>query len=171
MSYLRDNLRPGEKVVLEARLTPLGLWIWGVFFCLPAALFIMSATVERWSPGFLIGILWSMPFVYAYLRYKRTEMGVTDRRVVEKRGVFAESTRETPLDKIQTVTFKRSMLGKMFDYGTVAIQSAATFGIEGMEHLRHPRIVRDAVLRQIELYHTRLVREQAEAIAKATARQ
>jgi uncharacterized membrane protein YdbT with pleckstrin-like domain len=145
MSYVSENLRPGEKLVLEARLTPL---------------------------SFLFSLLWSwlllfIPTLLLYLRYIRTELGVTDRRVIEKSGILSVTTAETTLDKVQNVTFSQSILGRIFDYGTVVIQSAATMGAEGIRGVSGPKEVRDTILQQMDLYRVAQIREQAEAIAKS----
>ncbi len=145
MSYVQENLRPGEKLILEARLTSLTfLWslLWG------------------W-------ILFFIPTLYLYLRYLRTELGVTDKRVIEKRGVLSVTTAETALGRIQSVTFRQSLFGRLFNYGTVVIQSAATVGAEGIDGVTSPRKVRDTILQQMDLYRAEQIREQAEAIARS----
>jgi membrane protein YdbS with pleckstrin-like domain len=145
MSYVSENLRPGEKLILEARLTPLSfvfsfLWSWILLF---------------------------IPTLLLYLRYKRTELGVTERRVIEKSGILSVTTAETSLDKVQNVTFRQPVLGRIFNYGTVVIQSAATMGAEGIRGVSSPKRVRDTILQQIEVYRASLIREQAEAIARS----
>jgi len=54
--------------------------------------------------GLLVGLpLLVLPSAYLYLMFRRTELGITDLRVVEKMGVFSDNTVETPLDRIQNV--------------------------------------------------------------------
>jgi membrane protein YdbS with pleckstrin-like domain len=167
-SYLRRNLRPGENIILEARLIPLPTWV-VIGVLLPfLALFTVGMFAISAAAGLLIGLpLLVLPPAYAYLRLKRTELGVTDLRVVEQTGVFSDNTVETPLDRIQNVIYKQDVLEKIFGCGTVIIQSAARFGVEGINGVKDPRKVRDAILQQVELYRQKQVQEQAEAIAKS----
>jgi uncharacterized membrane protein YdbT with pleckstrin-like domain len=148
MSYVTENLRPGEELVLEARVTRLAviislLWSWSLLF---------------------------IPSLLLFLRLSRTELGITTRRIIVKTGLLSSTTVETTLDKIQNVTFRQHLLGKMFDYGTVVIQTAATYGREGLRGIKNPKQVRDTLLEQIELHRTAQVREQAEAIASSMRR-
>jgi membrane protein YdbS with pleckstrin-like domain len=143
MSYVQDNMMPNEKLILEARLSMFPV---------------------------VVSVLWSWIFVFIptlwiFLRLKRTELGVTDRRVIEKSGVLSVTTAETTLDKVQNVSFKQGILGKVFNYGTVVIQTAARMGAEGLRGVSNPKQVRDTILQQMELYRTTQIREQAEAIA------
>jgi uncharacterized membrane protein YdbT with pleckstrin-like domain len=143
MSYIQENLMPNEKIILEARLS-----------ILPVVL----SLVWSWIVVFI-------PTLFIFLRIKRTELGVTDRRVIEKYGIISVTTKETALDKVQNVTFRQGLFGKIFNYGTVVIQSAATAGFEGLPGITSPKQVRDTILQQMELYRTTQIREQAEAIA------
>ena len=143
MSYVAQNLRPGERIVIEARVTP---WV------------VVGSLVWSW---FLLFI----PSLFILLRQMRTELGVTNKRVIVKSGILSATTVETALDKVQNVTFRQPLLGKIFNYGTVVIQTAASFGREGLIGISHPARVRDAILEQMELYRTAQIREQAEAIA------
>lgn len=173
-SYVRRNLRPGERIILEARITRFQVWGMTVLvgLILPTVAIIYSLANDPDSLGadFRIAILADFLFVplaffCARLTYKRTELAVTDMRVVEKSGVFSDNSVETPLDRIQNVVYNQSILGKTFGYGTVVIQSAARFGAEGIKGVENPQMVRDAILQQVELYRQKLIKEQAEAIA------
>jgi len=145
MSYVRDNLMPNEKIVHEARLS-----------MLPVVLSVL------WSWIFVF-----IPTLWIFLRLKRTELGVTDRRVIEKYGILSVTTAETTLDKVQNVSFKQGILGRIFNYGTVVIQTAAKMGAEGLRGVSNPKQVRDTILQQMEVYRATLIREQAEAIARS----
>ena len=58
------------------------------------------------------------------MRYKTTELAVTDKRGIEKYGVFNTICDERNLTKIENITVEQSFFGKLFDYGTVCIQDA-----------------------------------------------
>ena len=149
MSYVTDNLRPGEQLVLEGRVTRIAV---------------------------VFSLLWSLPFFFIpsilmFLRLTHTELGITNKRVIVKTGLFSTTTMETTLDKVQNVTFRQPLLGKMFNYGTIVIQTAATFGREGLRGIKDPQQVRDVLLEQIELHRVAQLQEQAQAIASGMRQQ
>jgi uncharacterized membrane protein YdbT with pleckstrin-like domain len=170
-SYIRQNLRPGETIVREAQITPLHVSFAIAFLCLFAGLPILIGSIFSVPLGVLMGLLFFVPSsLYYYFSYKKTELGVTDLRVIEKTGVLSVNAVETALDRIQNVVYRQSMFGKIFGYGTVVIQSAARFGVEGIPNVREPQKLRDAILQQVELYRQKQIQDQAEAIAKSMLR-
>ncbi len=66
----------------------------------------------------LIGV-----FVFIYMLIKRltTEIGVTSERLVFKTGWIARKTEEIPLSRIEEVSLKQSMLGRLLGYGRLRI--------------------------------------------------
>jgi uncharacterized membrane protein YdbT with pleckstrin-like domain len=145
MSYVQENLLPNERIVAEARLS-----------MLPAILSVL------WS-----WLLFFIPTLWIALRLARTELAITDRRVIEKSGVLSVTTAEATLDKVQSVSFRQGIFGKIFNYGTVVIQTAAKMGAEGLRGIKNPKQIRDTILQQMELYRAAQIREQAEAIARS----
>lgn len=145
MSYVAENLSPGEQIVLEARITP---WV------------VVGSLFWSWILAFI-------PSILLLLRQLKTELGITNKRVIVKAGLLSSTTKETTLDKVQNVTFYQPLLGRIFNYGTVVIQTAATLGREGLRGVCNPKQVRDTLVEQIEAYRKSQIREQAEAIASS----
>jgi uncharacterized membrane protein YdbT with pleckstrin-like domain len=50
-----------------------------------------------------------------------TERAVTDRRVIVKTGIIARHSSELPLERIDEVYLRQSVLGRLFGYGTVLV--------------------------------------------------
>ncbi len=149
MSYVTENLRPGEELVLEARVNRFVPVVFSMF----------------WSC-----ILLFIPSILLFLRLSHVEMGITTKRIIVKSGLFSSSTTESTLDKVQNVSFKQSLLGKIFNYGTVVVQTSATLGREGLRGVIDPKQVRDTLLEQIESHRVAQIREQAQAIASSMHR-
>ena len=146
MSYVTDNLRPGERLILEAKIVA---W--------PPVVFSLF-----WS--------WMLVFIPSFillLRLIKTELGITNKRVLVKAGVLSTITKEATLDKVQNVSFNQSLFGKIFNYGTVSIQTAASSGREGLRGIKAPKNVRETLLEQMEAFRVDQLREQAEAIASS----
>jgi uncharacterized membrane protein YdbT with pleckstrin-like domain len=61
-----------------------------------------------------------------------TEIAVTNRRVIYKKGFIWRRTNEMNMDKVERVQVDQSILGRMLDYGTVTLLGTG----EGFETLR-----------------------------------
>jgi len=143
MSYVSENLRPGEQIVLEAKVTKIGvifslLWAWILLF---------------------------IPSLLLFLRLSHIELGITNKRIIVKRGLLSAHVDEFTLDKVQNVSFHQGILGKLLKYGTVIVQTGATFGKDGLQGIKDPKLVRNTLLEQIESHRVAQIREQAQAIA------
>lgn len=104
-TYIEESLSTGEKV--EA-LFPLH-W----FARLPMILWIVLAI-----PTLGITLLLAL---YEYLKLKHMEQGVTNKRVILKRGIISRKTDEMKLQSIETVEIDQGIGGRMFGYGTVKV--------------------------------------------------
>lgn len=102
-------------------------WIFLLFsvFIVLGIGYIISLLFKPKIIGYLfifIGIL------YFYFERKNNIWIITDRRIIDEWGVFSINSRETPLDKINNIVYKKDLIGMIFNYGTVFIQSAAEKG-------------------------------------------
>ncbi len=73
-------------------------------------------------------------------------------RIIDEHGVFSSNSKETPLDKINNVSFSQSLLGRIFNYGHVQIQSAAESGSTVHEMIERPKLLKDTITQYQELY-------------------
>lgn len=141
MGYVEGSLLPGEKVVATAEVHWMDLVVATVFF---------------W---------WLLIPPLALSRMLTTEIGVTDRRVIGKRGLIGRASIEAVLDKVSNIGVDQGIFGRMFGYGTVTVITAgervAFVGI------RQPADFRRAVTQQMEAYNEMKIKQQAEAIAKS----
>ena len=60
-----------------------------------------------------------------------TEIAVTDRRVIYKRGFIQRHTAEMNMDKIESVIVDQSILGRILGFGSIHVLGTG----EGLEHL------------------------------------
>ena len=70
--------------------------------------------------------------IQQWIQWLVTEIAVTNRRVIYKKGLIRRQTNEMNMDKVESVQVEQSILGRMFDYGTVTILGTG----EGFETLR-----------------------------------
>jgi uncharacterized membrane protein YdbT with pleckstrin-like domain len=105
MSYIDDSLSQGEKVEALFRLhwfAWVPMWIWIVL-------------------GFpTFGLTWLIA-LYEFLRLKFIEQGVTNKRVILKRGIISRRTDEMKIASIETVEIDQGVFGRMFGFGDVRV--------------------------------------------------
>jgi uncharacterized membrane protein YdbT with pleckstrin-like domain len=92
---------------------------------------------------------------------------VTNLRVIDEFGVFSNNSKESPLDKINNVSYQQSLWGKIFGYGNVQIQTAAEVGATGYEFVSGPAGLKDSITRMQEEYKQEMIRRQAAELAGA----
>ena len=63
-----------------------------------------------------------MLFVSAWFRRWTTEIDVTDRRIVYKRGFINRHTVEMNMDKVESVDVDQSFWGRLLDYGDIIVR-------------------------------------------------
>lgn len=105
MSYVETALVPGERVLYLGRIS----W-WSMFW-----------------PWVLLGVLLAPVVVglvllgIAWVKRRTTEVAITNRRVILKRGFIQRDTIELNIQKIESVQVVQGLLGRLFDYGTLVV--------------------------------------------------
>jgi uncharacterized membrane protein YdbT with pleckstrin-like domain len=66
--------------------------------------------------------------ILPFLRWLTTQYVFTDRRIILRRGLITKQGRDVPLAKVNNVSFNQSVLGRMFNFGELQIESANTDG-------------------------------------------
>jgi uncharacterized membrane protein YdbT with pleckstrin-like domain len=115
MSYISRRLAPGETILHRGRFHFVQeIWPW-------VALLVLGILV--------IGIIiWLVELV----RMNTTQMAVTNRRVLLKRGFFVVRLDELTLGSIEGSHIHQSIFGRMFGYGRLTLQG------RGDTHLQFP---------------------------------
>ncbi len=148
MKYIDRVLQPGEKIVFSSTLS------WAVYFpsvvlwLAALALAIAGAALQPggaflWA-GLVSALLAAVSGLKAWFRRWTTEIDVTDRRVVYKRGFIRRHTVEINMDKVESVDVDQSLFGRLFDYGDVVIRGTGV-GIEPLRGIDSPLAFRNAV--------------------------
>ena len=152
---MRSQLRKDEKVLLTVQKHWLAM-IWPFFFlCLSIGLFLAIVFLVMKDEN--IGASWAiiafftlfLPFLLYYLYRYAERMSniwiVTNQRVIDEWGVFSRNIKESPLDRIHNKSYNQSVLGRMFDYGDVQIQTAAGEGMSTHSFIRQPKLLIDTI--------------------------
>jgi uncharacterized membrane protein YdbT with pleckstrin-like domain len=160
MPYYTKILLPDEQIRAHGRLH------WAIFvrawicFALAiaagvAALALRSETADQNpdSPlplavavvGCLFLALWLIFILEAWARRATTEIVVTDRRVIFKTGFIQRRTMEMNMSKVETVDVVQSILGRIFNYGTVVIRGTGA-SYEPLALIADPLKLRTAIV-------------------------
>jgi uncharacterized membrane protein YdbT with pleckstrin-like domain len=82
-----------------------------------------------------------------YLRWNAEQYVITDRRVIQVRGIINKTVLDSSLEKINDLELRQSLLGRMFNYGTIAILTGS--GEEGanvLDRIAEPMEFKRAML-------------------------
>lgn len=117
MSYIENNLMKDEQVLYRTKLH------WAKFLW-PVVLIIISilskSNTNPFSEALLfLGIIW---FISTLITYLTSEFGVTNKRVMIKHGFIKRISLETLLNKIEGITVKQGILGRILNYGTIIVK-------------------------------------------------
>src|SRR5476649_2758554 len=152
MSYVRSVLQPNEKILIIGKLH----WILYVPALLALLVVITLAVAKyKFEDGrtlhylFLVAItlfggITVVCLVRAWFVRWITEFAVTDRRVIYKRGFISRHTVEMNMDKIESVDVDQSLLGRLFNYGTIHVLGTGQ-GIESLRRIGAPLELRNAI--------------------------
>lgn len=89
--------------------------------------------VSLWSLSFLILVGFLLLFAFgiglifwlvAYIRYKTTELAITNKRVIVKFGFISRRTIEININKIESIQVEQGILGRILNYGTLIVSGA-----------------------------------------------
>ncbi len=142
---------PGEVVAYRTRLNK-KLFVLPCLFALPlfgACIWLLTNVTlytNYAGPCFILAVLFML---HPYIRYISSEFAVTNKRVIIKVGFISRRTTETLLEKIATIEVDQSILGRIFDWGTISI--IGTGGTkESFPNIASPLAFRLAVQEQTE---------------------
>jgi uncharacterized membrane protein YdbT with pleckstrin-like domain len=159
MSYVNSVLQPGERIIMRGHLHWIVYWH-AILFTVLAIVFAawggtagMGMVASFTATAFVV--LGAIAFAHAWFIRWITEIAVTDRRIIYKRGFIYRHTAEMNMDKVASVDVDQSILGRMLDYGTVHVfgigAGQTTDGndrVRGIEHLHRiasPLKLRNAI--------------------------
>jgi uncharacterized membrane protein YdbT with pleckstrin-like domain len=152
MSFTKKQLLPGEQVIILARQHPVIL-IRPILLNLACAAVLvgLTYTYPRYAWMLLFILIPLSILLWEILVRKNREFVITDRRVVRNEGVFSVSSFDAPLDKINNVFHEQSLLGRIFRYGKVGLETASEQGTTNFDLMPNPVEFKNAIVRQREL--------------------
>jgi uncharacterized membrane protein YdbT with pleckstrin-like domain len=126
-SYVDSVLADGERIVYRAAISH-----WKFFRSYFAgSLFLMTALGAYVATGSHTGAAPAMVAIplaiglavilSAVIRRQTTELVLTDRRIIMKRGLVSRDTVEMNLNKVESLHVNQGLMGRILDYGDVTV--------------------------------------------------
>lgn len=176
MIYVQESLVPEEKIIFGGYfhyMYTVSAVSWIVIGTL-ISFVILWAGVEftfgdynlAWSdygtaiwelhPGVRLGAL--IAFLFGILRFglmmaikATTEIAVTNRRLIFKRGIIARHVDEISIDRVEGVIVEQGVLGRLLEYGRVIVRGMGVGAIILPDMLIHPINFRKAIEKAREI--------------------
>ncbi|HLE95093.1 MAG TPA: PH domain-containing protein [Acidimicrobiia bacterium] len=148
MGYPQKLLSAGEEIEIEFRPHWSQILKEGLLTVMVAALIILVATLsfdaKTWVIAALI-VLWFVVVVAEFVRWWTTQHVITNERLIYRTGLISKKGTEIPLEVINDVTFKQSMIERIFGSGDLMIESAGTHGQSAYTNIPHPEKVQKLI--------------------------
>lgn len=140
---MRTPLQKGEKILLVTHRSWTSLTV--------PVLVALAGLVASYFIGFIIHYGWIaalLGVIFLLVRYyswKYYIWVVTNFRVIDETGLLNHFAKESPLDKINNVSYDQNFIGRIFNYGHVKIQTAAGVGATDYYDVNHPKRLKDTI--------------------------
>ena len=149
MSYVKRVLQPGEEVRHISSIHWIVYWPGVAVAAVAIAVFWFAdgrylPRVWQYS-AYALGLVAFALLIRELYQWLITEIAVTNRRVIYKKGLVRLHTNEMNMDKVESVQVNQSVLGRMFDFGTVRILGTGE-GFEALNTVAGPVALRNSIV-------------------------
>ena len=136
MSYVQRVLQSGEQVRHISSIHWIVYWLGVAVALLAVVAYWLSETrlltgIWRYT-AYALALVAVVLLIQQWFQWWVTEIAVTNRRIIYKKGLIRRQTNEMNMDKVESVQIDQSILGRMLDYGDVTILGTG----EGFDSLR-----------------------------------
>jgi len=131
MSYIDSILEPGEEIRYRTTVT------WTAYgpaillaLCAIASFIVAETSAPLAGVGAFAAVFFALAtivtFVPAWFQRFTTEIVVTNRRIILKRGLIRRHTVEMNMTKVESVDVDQTLLGRLFNYGNITIRGTGS---------------------------------------------
>lgn len=168
-SYAESLLTPDEKVLRRERQHPIALlldsWLAIILWAATIVLLIIQVLLPRdilgydlfssgtWFGTASLAITWLtllggiIVLLVRWWWWRTQEFLVTSRRLVLAWGVLSKNSSDSSLEKINDAQLEISVLGRLLDYGTLKVMTAAPLaGADYLDRLRHAKAFKKTMM-------------------------
>ncbi len=153
--YINKNLQPGEVVEYQGRVTRLVLLptVFMVAVAIAALVLLHSASNSGFmnalrAVAIIALVLYALRLIFRYLRVRKAEYAVTDRRIIGKYGLIRREAVDILMTQISGVQLQQGFFARIFRYGALDVQAAGAH--QELEYLKKPLKFRAAIYSRLE---------------------
>lgn len=159
MGLPRRYLNEGEEIVVELR--PHWTFFAGPGVALVAALVLAVGVAVRVGNDYLTNaalavvlaaVAW---FAVRWAAWYTTTFVVTTDRLIHRHGVLTRRGKEIPLERLNDVSFSKTLLQRLVGAGDLVVESAGEQGQQVFDHFPSPEDVQNTIHRAIEAAQVR----------------
>lgn len=142
-NFVEKNLVAGEKVIYKAVVHPMVYGAPVVYFFMALAIFLFGKFALHMHSLILpvaataMLLVAAYQFLLAYFHRNYTEIAITNKRLVVKRGVVSRETVELPLFRIESVIVEQSFSERLIDAGSVGVHGIGSL-MAPIRFIDHP---------------------------------
>jgi uncharacterized membrane protein YdbT with pleckstrin-like domain len=143
------RLKAEEKIIF--RVHPHWLYVAFpefVLIILGAIFLIFAYTLPAWVLIVFVGA-WTFAMLMIFLDWLCINYYLTNLRLIEERGIIGKRIMFIPLDKVQDISCKFGILGRIFGFGDLEIESASAFGKIVFSFIANPRKRKEQISKDI----------------------
>lgn len=162
---MRTPLQKGEEILLITHPSWLKLVVPALIAIIGIVASFFIGFLDNW--GWIAALAGMLYFFIVYLVWKCNIWAVTNLRVIDESGLLNHYAKESPLEKINNVSYDQTIWGRIFNFGHVEIQTAAEIGATEYFNVHQPKKLKDTItLAQSEFKNMQLT-NQAKQMAAA----
>ncbi len=142
-SYAESVLAPGERIVHRAAVSQWKYFASYLFAIVCFAGAVLVLVLSRHNQD-LPAVVAAAPFalgvivaLVALIRRSTTELVLTNRRVIAKRGFISRDTVEMNLSKVESLHVNQTLMGRMLGYGDVTVVGTGS-SLEPLQGISDP---------------------------------
>jgi uncharacterized membrane protein YdbT with pleckstrin-like domain len=145
-TYIDRVLEPGEQIAYHARLSPVAYLPSALVIIVGVIIALLGASIHFVQLfGLVVIVIGVVMAIWLWLQRVTTEIAVTDRRVILKKGLISRRTVEINLTRVESVDVRQSIAGRLLNFGDVVIRGTGA-GVEPLRRIEAPLEFRRRVL-------------------------
>lgn len=147
MNYVEDNVTKNETLSYRADFSLVIKKASLVIFLITLILAIVMIMLAGTLGGIFfvpLAIITLGIYLNNYMYIRTTELAVTDKRVIGRRGSFSIETIDIPIEKIQNIRVQQDLLSRFYDSGTIIIETGGKTDLK-IVYVKNPYEFKKAV--------------------------
>jgi membrane protein YdbS with pleckstrin-like domain len=163
---MRTKLRDHENILFQTRTHWLTVWKADLLLLLGLGFVVLAFFVAAPGPGnktlrtasLIVLAVAALYFGYCEWYRRRDIWVVTNLRVIDEEGIFTLESKESPMEKINNISYRQTIFGRILNFGEVEIQTAAMDGATLYTMITNPKKLEDTIAKAREKFAREMIK-------------